>query len=182
MCGLSSTGLCTCGCHAWTVWPNKLHSPPAAPAPLHVPSVCALPHTAAGQQPIPSRRRWRPVSKRLYFYPVFVARAPDSDSECFVVSGSWAQQDRMSVILWSTAVWTIIWKYWKAHWDSVIWLPPLRTHWVWTHSFCFIYIFAFFMVWLFTFFSIISVTSNYKKFKLHIHANTEDWVEFFVCG
>ncbi len=67
MCDLSTIGLCTCRCHAWTVWPNKLHPSPAASAPLHVPSVCALPHPAAGQQPLPSYRRWCPVSNNLCF-------------------------------------------------------------------------------------------------------------------
>lgn len=72
MCDLSTKGLCTCRCHAWTVWPNKLHPSPAASAPLHVPSVCALPHPAAGQQPLPSYRRWCPVSNYLCFSPLSV--------------------------------------------------------------------------------------------------------------
>lgn len=63
---LSSTGLCTCGCNARTERPHKLHPPPAASPSLYVPSVCTLPHPAAGQQPLPSYHRWCPVSEQWH--------------------------------------------------------------------------------------------------------------------
>lgn len=63
----SSPALCPAGFRARgrdarRIRPNQLHASPAAPAPLHVPSVRRLLHAAAGHQPLPGCHRWSQVT------------------------------------------------------------------------------------------------------------------------